>query len=118
VGRLRLDEFYHNIAICNNDDELNNICNLEKEYIYNNYSSLESIKSTFTLYRTGFANHYLKNNFSNYENIFKAIMEVNKNKVSTSGLLKIASKYHISITDLKNNIKKYDAIRYLKLTES
>ena len=117
MGRLRIDEFYQNIAVCKNDLELNNICNLEKEYIYNNYNSLESRKSTFTSYRTGFVNHYLKNNFANYENISKAIIEVHKNKnTNDSDLLKIAAKYRISIIDLKNNIKKYYAVRSLSLT--
>lgn len=117
MGRLRIDEFYNNIAICNNDDDLKNICNLEKEYIYNNYSSLESKKSTFTLYRNGFSNHYLKNNFSDYQNIFKALAEVHKNKITNAiDLLKIASKHHISVIDLKNNIKKYYAVRNLTLT--
>ena len=114
MGRLRIDEFYNNIASCS-DLELNNICNFEKEYIYNNYSSLESRKTTFTLYRKGF-NTYLKNNFADYENIFKAVVEVHKNKIkNNSDLIKIASKYRISIIDLKSNIKKYCAVRSLTL---
>jgi hypothetical protein len=117
MARLRLNEFYYNIANCNNEDELNKICKIEKEFIYNNYSSLESKKSAFTNYRNSFFNNYLKNNFNNYDNISKAIKEIHKNKINKDiEILKIAGKYHVSIIDLKNNIKKYYAIRSLTLS--
>ena len=112
MGRLRIDEFYNNIAATDSDEELRKICNLEKEYITNNYNSLESRKTTFTIYRNGFANHYLKNNFDNYKDIFKAIVEISKNKsMGINILLQTAAKYHVSIIDFKHLIKKYDFVR-------
>ena len=65
MGRLRIDDFYNKIGVCIIDEELISICNLEKEYITNSYNTLESRKASFTIYRNGFANHYLKNNYVN-----------------------------------------------------
>jgi hypothetical protein len=118
MGRLRIDEFYNKISVCTSDEELISICNLEKEYITNSYNTLESRKASFTIYRNGFANHYLKNNYVNYNDIFKAIVEITKNKsMGINILLQTAAKYHVSIIDFKHLIKKYDAVRSLKLTK-
>jgi hypothetical protein len=116
LGRLRIEDFYNKIDVCNSDEELINICNLEKEYITNNYNTLESKKSTFTLYRTAFGNHYLKNKFDNHKDIFKAIIKTSKNKITDIKiLLQTATKYHLSIIDFRLLIKKYDFVRILKL---
>ena len=118
MGRLRIDEFYNKISVCSSDEELISICNLEKEYITNSYNTLESRKASFTIYRNGFANHYLKNNYVNYNDIFKAIVEITKNKsMGINILLQTAAKYHVSIFDFKHLIKKYNAVRSLKLTK-
>ena len=107
MGRLRIDEFYNKINFCTSDEELISICNLEKEYITNSYNTLESRKASFTIYRNGFANHYLKNNYVNYNDIFKAIVEITKNKsMGINILLQTAAKYHLSIIDFKHLIKK------------
>ena len=117
MGRLRINEFYNKIDVCS-DKELLNICNLEKEYITNNYNTLESRKASFTIYRNGFADCYLKNKFDNYKDIYKAIIEISKNKtMDINFLLQTATKYHLSIIDFKHLIKKYNAVRNLRLTK-
>ncbi len=115
MGRLRIDDFYNKIDVCS-DKELLNICNLEKEYITNNYNTLESRKASFTIYRNGFVDCYLKNKFNSYKDIYKAIIEISKN-MDINILLKTATKHHLSIIDFKHLIKKYNAVRNLRLTK-
>ena len=116
MGRLRIDEFYNKIGFCSSDEELISICDLEKEYITNSYNTLESRKTTFTIYRTSFTNHYLKNKYVNYKDISKSIAVLNKGEiVSDNVLLQTATKYRLSITELKGLIKKYRSVRSLKL---
>ena len=118
MGRLRIDDFYNKIGVCTSDEELLNICNLEKEYITNNYNTLESRKASFTIYRNGFVDPYLKNKFDNYKDIYKDIIEISKNKtMDINILLQTATKHHLSIIDFKHLIKKYNAVRNLKLTK-
>ena len=116
MGRLKIDEFYNKIDVCNSDKELINICDLEKEYITNSYNTLESRKASFTIYRNGFGDPYLKNKFNNYKDIYKDIIEISKN-MDINILLKTATKYHLSIIDFKHLIKKYNAVRNLRLTK-
>jgi len=116
MGRLRINEFYNKIDVCSSDKELINICDLEKEYITNSYNTLESRKATFSIYRNGFVDCYLKNKFDNYKDIYKDIIEISKN-MDINILLKTATKYHLSIIDFKHLIKKYNAVRNLRLTK-
>ena len=116
MGRLRIEEFYNRIDVSTTDEELMNICNLEKEYITNNYNTLESRKATFTLYRTAFANYYLKNKFDNYKDIYKDIIVISKNKITDIKiLLQTSTKHCLSIIELKNLVKKNDGVRILSL---
>ena len=116
MGRLRIDEFYNKIDVCSSDKELINICDLEKEYITNNYNTLESRKASFTIYRNGFTDPYLKNKFNNYKDIYKDIIETSKN-MNINILLQTATKHHLSIIDFKHFIKKYNIVRNLRLTK-
>ena len=116
MGRLRINEFYSKIDVCSSDKELINICNLEQEYITNSYNTLESRKATFSIYRNGFVDCYLKNKFDNYKDIYKDIIEISKN-MDINILLQTATKYHLSIIDFKHLIKKYNAVRNLRLTK-
>ena len=116
MGRLRINEFYNKIDVCSSDKELINICNLEQEYITNSYNTLESRKATFSIYKNGFVDCYLKNKFDNYKDIYKDIIEISKN-MDINILLQTATKYHLSIIDFKHLIKKYNAVRNLRLTK-
>ena len=118
MGRLRIEEFYNAVSACKTDEQLTAICSSEKQYINQNYSSLASQKDSFTKYRNGIKDFYLKPKHADYNVLFEAVIDLYKKK-DTNKMLHIATKHKVSLSALKKAFTVYATVRkYLKLEDS
>lgn len=109
----RLEKFFNNLKKSDNEQSFNNICEIEREYIRNYYSTTQSMKWGFSKYRNYLKNEYYKDD----EILQKCINEIDilKNEINSDNSIEeaiiiTAIKYNLSLIILK---KQYDD--YLKI---